>query len=403
MDLTTALMLLPGLVIGLSCHEAAHALSASLLGDDFPRRQGRVSLNPFRHLSLLGTLAIFLLPFGWARPVQVNLHNFRHPKRDYLLSSLAGPAANLLIVAACLALMQMTRRSYAFGPAAEAFLSLAHALLTMVLLINAILATLNLLPLPPLDGSKIWVVLIPGLKGDFPAKWQRISILLLLVLLWTDSIDPVFHFVFDTVSRVVPEPDAMRYEDLVDAGRKAREEGNTAGALRACEEALAIHPRGADAHLDRALLEAETGDPNKAIALLDRAEATAYLWPGDRERLAFVWGCALLECAYKCVDANDFQRAEAFAERAVALGSDLPAGLRARAMARLGLGRPDDALSDANRAVALDPNVPELYELRAAIWQAMGKPDQAAADAAKAKQLRARQPPRPKPASAPAR
>ena len=81
-----------------------HAWSASLLGDDFSRRQGRVSLNPFRHLTPLGTLAILFLPFGWGRPVPVNLYNFAHPRRDYLLTSLAGPAANFLLAAICLSL-----------------------------------------------------------------------------------------------------------------------------------------------------------------------------------------------------------------------------------------------------------------------------------------------------------
>jgi Zn-dependent protease len=82
----TVLALLPGLVIGLTLHEFAHAASASLLGDDYARRQGRISLNPFRHLSLLGTLAILLFPFGWARPVPVNVYNFRRPKWSWSAS-----------------------------------------------------------------------------------------------------------------------------------------------------------------------------------------------------------------------------------------------------------------------------------------------------------------------------
>ena len=103
MNLETAIFLLPGLVIGLSFHEFAHAWSASLLGDDFASRQGRVSLNPLRHLSILGTLAIFFLPMGWGKPVEVNLYNFKQPRRDYLITSLAGPLANIIIVACCIA------------------------------------------------------------------------------------------------------------------------------------------------------------------------------------------------------------------------------------------------------------------------------------------------------------
>ena len=123
MRLEWALWMLPGLVIGLSVHEFAHAWSASLLGDDFARRQGRVSLNPLRHLSPLGTLVIFLgLPFGWGKPVLVNIYNFKHPRWDYLLSSLAGPAANVIMVGLCMAVMQWTRYSFRFG--AEAALTM---------------------------------------------------------------------------------------------------------------------------------------------------------------------------------------------------------------------------------------------------------------------------------------
>ena len=92
-----ALFLLPGLIVGLTVHEFAHAISAKWLGDRNPERMGRVSLNPFRHLSPLGTLALFVLGFGWGKPVEVNLYNFKKPKLYYLLSSLAGPASNLIL------------------------------------------------------------------------------------------------------------------------------------------------------------------------------------------------------------------------------------------------------------------------------------------------------------------
>jgi hypothetical protein len=105
MNPLTSLILLPFLAVSLTVHEFAHAWSASLLGDQLARRQGRVSLNPFRHMTLLGTLAILLLPIGWGKPVMVNLYNFRRPKVDYLLTSLAGPASNLLLAGLALAAM----------------------------------------------------------------------------------------------------------------------------------------------------------------------------------------------------------------------------------------------------------------------------------------------------------
>ncbi|HUS91192.1 MAG TPA: site-2 protease family protein [Phycisphaerae bacterium] len=252
MTLLMALTLLPGLVIGLTFHEMAHAWSASLLGDDFARRQGRVSLNPFRHLSLLGTLAIFLLPFGWAKPVVVNLYNFRHPKRDYLLTSLAGPAANLLVIALCFGLMQLTRHSYAFGPVGAVLLDLAHAFLVLAVLINAILATLNLLPIPPLDGSKIWPVLIPGLRPDFGGKWQRYSILLLLVLLWTGAIRPLFRYTVEAVYRIVPVTDSERFEESLRQGDEAYDRDDYARAVERYTAAIEINRGSPEAYRNRA-------------------------------------------------------------------------------------------------------------------------------------------------------
>ncbi|HUU21897.1 MAG TPA: site-2 protease family protein, partial [Phycisphaerae bacterium] len=163
-DLETAKLFLPALVVGITVHEFAHAWTASLLGDNLARRQGRVSLNPLRHLSPLGTLVILFLPFGWGRPVPVNLYNFRRPKWDYLLSSLAGPAANILTAALILPLTYLTRHTLAFGLAGEARMVLVHNIVVSAFLLNLLLATLNLLPIPPLDGSKIWPVLIPRLK-----------------------------------------------------------------------------------------------------------------------------------------------------------------------------------------------------------------------------------------------
>ena len=105
MNLQTALILLPGLVVGLTVHEAAHAITAKWLGDRTASQMGRVSLNPLRHLSLLGTLALFIVGFGWGKPVIVNVYNFKKPKLYYLLSSLAGPASNLILCALVLGVL----------------------------------------------------------------------------------------------------------------------------------------------------------------------------------------------------------------------------------------------------------------------------------------------------------
>jgi len=172
------LTFLPGLIIGITFHEAAHAWSAMLLGDHLAYSQGRVTLNPLKHLSPLGTAALFLIGFGWGRPVAVNLYNFKRPKFYYLLSSLAGPAANLMICIICMASLRFTTED-----------SIAQKLLYGTYLINGLLCVLNMLPIPPLDGSKIWPCIIPGMRPLSSDKWNLIWTVVLVVLIFSNMTD----------------------------------------------------------------------------------------------------------------------------------------------------------------------------------------------------------------------
>jgi Zn-dependent protease len=198
------ILMLPGLILGLTVHEFAHAWSASLLGDGFPRRQGRVSLNPLRHMSPSGTLAVLLLMFGWAKPVMVNVFNFKHPKRDYLVAGLAGPLANIVMATACIGLMHLTNRVGMHQPAPGFVLDLTHRVLRYAVLINVILAVLNLLPIPPLDGSKIWPCIIPGLKPVSGGPVTGFIIILFIVLMFAGVLSPMFGFVVDEVTTIMP-------------------------------------------------------------------------------------------------------------------------------------------------------------------------------------------------------
>ncbi|HPD45357.1 MAG TPA: site-2 protease family protein [Anaerohalosphaeraceae bacterium] len=194
MNLETALMLLPGLVVGLTFHEAAHAISAKWLGDRTSERMGRISLNPMRHLSPLGTLALFFLGVGWGKPVEVNLYNFRKPKLYYLLTSLAGPVANLMTAAVALGLLYLPLGSFWWS------------MLFSVLLINFNLAVFNLLPIPPLDGSKIWPCLIPGMRPAITARWYMFWFVLLIVALQAGAVDKVLSTAMHLAMRMAPYP-----------------------------------------------------------------------------------------------------------------------------------------------------------------------------------------------------
>ncbi|MHC4716367.1 MAG: site-2 protease family protein [Planctomycetota bacterium] len=273
-DLHTAVRFLPALVIGITVHEFAHAFSASRLGDDFARRQGRVSLNPLRHLAPLGTLVIFFLPFGWGRPVPVNLYNFKRPKRDYLLTSLAGPAANVIMAAVILPLTYLTCRTLAFGPAGEAKMTLAHDIAANAFIFNLIVATFNLLPIPPLDGSKIWPCLIPGLKPAFSRKLMLLFMGITVFLLWTGRLTPVIRAVVGPAAGMLPQTDRQVFDRQLARGRRACEAGRYGQAVAALDAAIRIDPLSDNALCWRAHAlgvqekwKAATADMNRAIEL----------------------------------------------------------------------------------------------------------------------------------------
>lgn len=268
-----ALVMLPGLVVGLTLHEFAHAWSASLLGDGFARRQGRVSLNPLRHLSPLGTLAIFLLPIGWGRPVPVNLYNFERPRRDYLLTSLAGPAANVVVLAVCLALMLLTRHTYYFAPPYDLWVEIAHLVLQSVAIINALLAAFNLIPIPPLDGSKIWPCVIPGLKPAGSRRMTWISMMVLLALIWTGSLGPVARVAVEGARRLMPVADSRLFHERLASGAKALHDEQWDEAERAFTAALEINPRSSECLFGRSNARVQQAQWTAALEDIDRALA----------------------------------------------------------------------------------------------------------------------------------
>jgi Zn-dependent protease len=209
MDIKYALFMVPGFVIGLTVHEAAHAITSRWLGDNLAGRQGRITLNPLKHLSPLGTLMLFIAGFGWGNPVQVNLYNYKHPKRDYLISSLAGPVSNIIMAAISLALMYTIIR---FIPAIQGLGSWIERVYRWVLpilffsmIINVVLAVVNLIPIPPLDGSKIWPCIIPGMRPTHSSKMMWVWIIVLIIMLKTGATGKIINPVIKQVSSMASE------------------------------------------------------------------------------------------------------------------------------------------------------------------------------------------------------
>ena len=170
-----AVALLLGLVAGVVVHEAAHAYSAYLLGDDTAYRAGRVTLNPASHLDVLGSLMFLMAGFGWGKPTPVNIAKLRGGIFGPVAVALAGPVSNLLIVALCAGL-------YLLPPFQSGYLLLV---LIMAAFANALLFVFNLIPIPPLDGAKVIFPFLPRSLGGFVDFMNQYGpvILLGLVLL----------------------------------------------------------------------------------------------------------------------------------------------------------------------------------------------------------------------------
>lgn len=178
-DLERLIYVIPAIIIALTFHEYAHARIAYAFGDPTAKNEGRMTLNPLKHLDPIGTLLLIFAGFGWAKPVPVNPFYFQgNRKRKMLLVSLGGPAMNLLeaiVGAICFALI------YNFAPYNNVTIYFLNFFFYF-LQINVVLAVFNILPIPPLDGSKILGALLPDKCFKFILSIERYGFLILLVL-----------------------------------------------------------------------------------------------------------------------------------------------------------------------------------------------------------------------------
>lgn len=168
---------IPGLIIAMVIHEYAHARVAVALGDRTPLLMGRLTLNPAAHIDPIGLIMLFLVRFGWAKPVIIDPRNFKKPRRADILVSLAGPFANL--VTAFLALVALLVIKSTMGHLSVG----VYQVFQLIIIYNINFAIFNMIPLPPLGGSHVLVQLLPPRMAYAYARLERYSFLILIVLI----------------------------------------------------------------------------------------------------------------------------------------------------------------------------------------------------------------------------
>jgi Zn-dependent protease len=194
------------LLLGIICHEVAHGYIAYLLGDPTAKNAGRLTLNPLKHLDPLGTLILILTRIiGWAKPVPINPANFKNIRRDILLVSIAGPLANILLAFLFFILFKSSK---------YLSLILSEWLITSLLLpirlifvagiiINIILALFNLIPIPPLDGSKIIAFFLPLDLAIKYMRLEKIGFLILIIMAFSGILQNLFDIVLTFVYNII--------------------------------------------------------------------------------------------------------------------------------------------------------------------------------------------------------
>lgn len=187
LDLTALLDMVQRVLAVLLCltvHETCHGLAALALGDPTAKRMRRLSFNPIHHIDWLGLLSMFLCGFGWAKAVPVDMRYFKNPRAGMALTALAGPASNFLL--SLLALFLASLIGQLPGAALSGFLVWLFNFLVETAILSIGLGLFNLVPIPPLDGSKVLFSLLPERAYYTLMRYERFGLLIMMVIVWLD-------------------------------------------------------------------------------------------------------------------------------------------------------------------------------------------------------------------------
>ncbi len=198
------LFVIPCVLFALTVHEVSHGYMAYRLGDPTARNMGRLTLNPMKHLDPVGTICMILFHFGWARPVPINTRYFKKPRRDTALTAAAGPVSNFIMALLGVLIRQILLAIFMRHPAESQFaFNMQYAALTLFSyfhILNLSLGLFNLIPMPPLDGSRIFLTFLPAKYYFGIMQYERYIQLGLLLLLWLGFLDRPLSFLVSSIS-----------------------------------------------------------------------------------------------------------------------------------------------------------------------------------------------------------
>lgn len=182
------LIALPAVIMAIGFHESAHAFVAYKMGDNTAKNLGRLSVNPLKHIDPIGFICLFLFHFGWAKPVPINPNNFKDKKKGAVLTALAGPVSNLLLAFIFSIFYMAAVTAVQFFGATGTVINVLIEMLGCCVSINISLAIFNLIPIPPLDGAKIFGGILPKRLYFSIMEHENIIQLVLLILLFSGAI-----------------------------------------------------------------------------------------------------------------------------------------------------------------------------------------------------------------------